>query len=187
MARRAVTDKDRAYIRRTHLKLTAREVARRLKRHPDTVGDIARRMGVVWGVPQGYVKIRDIIPTQCQKFEVVRMARNAGALHKGPKDSHPYCVKERWLEEYLTRRLRRAENEEIAKREGWWSGADLAAAVGVKSAFIGNAIVKGTGKWHKAFRGVKHMRGWYGRYWFEPNGTREALARLGVVTHRRAA
>ena len=182
-----MTEREEKYIRTNHMKVTRAEAAKRLGRSDRIISVWADRLGVPWGCPQGYVRLQDVTDSEVERREMARQAKAHGAYYRCPKPKMPHCVTEEFLEWYMQRRLKWTEHDAIARREGWYSTPDLADILGLDPAGLAPKLRSGKKSLGKAFAGVKTMRGSHGRWYYEPQGTRLALAKLGVHVHRRAA
>jgi len=185
--RRLMTERERKYLLSNHTKVTQREAAERLDRQPRIIWEWAKALDITWGCPKGYVRLRDVADSEVERREIARQAKLRGAYYRCPKPKMPHCVTEEFFEWYIQRRLRWTEADAIAEREGWYSTPDLAGILGLEDSGLSVKLRSGRKSLGKAFAGVKTMRGSHGRVYYEPQGTRLALAKLGVQIHRRAA
>lgn len=175
------------YIKSNYWRLSPATIAERLGRSKHSVYEKAEALGLCHGVPKGYVAIRSVVASQPATRSIAKIAKREGVLRQAKTGHRLLCVPEKWLDDYLRDRMGRAENDEIAKREGWYTVKDIAAALGMSWRRVGVSIGNGRGRVGKAMKGVRRIRGSYGRWYYEPQATRLALARLGAHITRRAA
>lgn len=181
------TEEEEAFVRSHYSHMSPKTIAKRLGRTVTSVHEKAGKLGLKHGVPKGYVAIRSVVVNQPATRHIAAVAKREGVLRQARSGHRLLCVPERWLDAYLERRMAQMDNEALAQREGWYSVKDIAEALGVDRNAVSVYIGTGRGRVGKAMRGVARIQGGYGRYYYEPQGTRLALAKLGVHVHRRAA
>lgn len=189
MARRYFTEWEDGYIRKMWHRKSLPYIAKRLDRRSDVVCARAREyLGLGdHGVPKGYVKLRELSNTSSGAKYLEKLARRDGVLYQGDWYRAPRCVPEKWMERYLDRQLEKARVDDMARTEGWLSGADIARELGVHPETFSSAMRFDKSSIYAEMKDVERRDGYHLKHWYEPVGARMAIAKLTASRHRRAA
>lgn len=191
MSRRFYTERELRYVRSWCAHRSPAWIAAKLGRSVGSIRTKISELGRKSGVPPGYVGIRESLVADRESTVVnltrwyIRKARKDGVLHKADFGRAPYCVPEWWMDEQIDAKLTRAANTELARREGWYSIRDIAAATGLSPKGARAGILSAKTPLGRDMQRVMRIQGVRMTWYYEPQGTRLAIARYTGM--RRAA